>query len=94
MLDLPPEGCIRRQQAFDEWVGPHGGGDQPDTARRVLALDELGSKERLAEDTLIKLAGLGLADDNIAAVKGEWSACWKPLSGAVDSEYAVYLAGL
>ncbi len=93
MLDLPPEGRIRHQQVFDEGVGPHGGSDQPHAARRVLALDELGSKERLAEDTQIKLAGLGLADDNIAAAKGEWSTCWQPLAGAVDSEHAVYLAG-
>jgi hypothetical protein len=59
----------------------------------VLSLDELGSKECLAEDTEIELTGLGLADDNIAAAKGEWSTCWKPLAGATDSEYAVYLAG-
>ena len=67
---------------FDEGVGPHGGSDQPNAARRVLALDELGSKERLAEHTQIKLAGLGLADGNIAAAKGEWSTCWKPPAGA------------
>lgn len=51
----------------DDWlVGCHVGGDQAQAARRVLALDELGSKEGLAEDTEIELTGLGLADDNIA----------------------------
>ena len=59
----------------------------------MLALDELGSKEGLAEDTEIELTGLGLADDNIAAAKGEWSTCWQPAAGAIDSEYAVYSAG-
>jgi len=59
----------------------------------VLALDELSSKERLTEDTEIKLTGLGLADDNIATAKGEWSTCWQPAAGAIDSEYTVYLAG-
>jgi hypothetical protein len=90
---MPPEGRIRLQQALDERVWPHGGSDQTQAARRVLALDELGSKEGLAEDTEIELTGLGLADDNIAVAKGEWSTCWNPLAGAIDSEYAVYLAG-
>jgi hypothetical protein len=59
----------------------------------VLALDELGSKDGLAEDTEIELTGLGLADDHIAAAKSEWSTCWQPLAGAIGSEYAIYLAG-
>jgi hypothetical protein len=90
---MPPKGRIRLQQALDAGVWPHRGSDQTQTARRVLALDELGSKEGLAEDTEIELTGFGLADDNIAAAKSECSTCWKPLAGAADSENAVYLAG-
>ena len=78
MLDLPPEGRIRLQQPLDGGVGPYGGSDQPHAARGVRALDELGSKQCLAQDTEIELTGLSLADDNIAAAKGEWGTCSMP----------------
>jgi hypothetical protein len=90
---MPPEGRIRLQQALDERVWLHGGSNQTRAARRVLALNKFGSKERLAQDTEIELTGFGLADDNIAAAKGQWRTCCKPLAGAIDREYAVHLAG-
>lgn len=54
----------------------------------MLALDEFGSKERLAQDTEIELTGLGLADGNITAAKGQWGVRWMPPAGAIDGEYA------
>jgi hypothetical protein len=91
VLDTPPEGRIRLQQAADEWVGPRGGSDQTHAPRRVLALVELSSKERLAQDTGIELAGLGLPDN--AAATSERSTCRMPPARAVGGDYAVYLAG-
>ena len=61
--------------------------------RGVRALDELGGKQHLAEDTEIELTSLGLADDNVAAAKRKRSTRWQPPAGAIDSEHAVYLAG-
>jgi hypothetical protein len=54
---MPPEGRIRLQQALDEGIWLHRGSDQTQVARRVLALDELSSKERLAEYTETELTG-------------------------------------
>ena len=71
VLDMPPEGPVRLQQVLDRGVWLHCGGDQTHAARRVLALDKFGSKERLAQDTEIELTGLGLADGNITAAKGQ-----------------------
>ncbi len=59
----------------------------------MLALDEFGSKERLAQDTEIELTGLGLADGNITAAKGQWGVRWMPPAGAIDGEYAVDMTG-
>jgi hypothetical protein len=93
VLNLPPEGRIRGQQPLDEGVWLSGGSDQTQAARRVLALEEFGSKQRLAKDAEIELAGLGLADDNLAAAQSEWSTRGQPSAGAVDSEYGIYSAG-
>lgn len=93
VLDMPPEGPARLQQVLDRGVWLHRGGDQTHAVRRVLALDEFGSKERLAQDTEIELSGLGLADGNITAAKGQWSARWMPPAGAIDGEYAVDMTG-
>jgi hypothetical protein len=93
VLDLPPERRIRLQQAADDGVRLHGGSDQAQAPRRVLAVDELSGKERLTQDTEIELAGLGLADDNIAAAKSELSTRRMSPSRAISGEYAVYRAG-
>jgi hypothetical protein len=53
-----------------------GGRDQAHVLGLVLAIDEFCGEERLAQHTQLKLACFGLADDDVAAVKGEWSASW------------------